>query len=218
MLDNVNAAIFDLDGTLVDSMDLWKNIDIKYLKKFGLSVPEGLNTAIQHLSFQEVALYFKKTFNISDSVEEIQKEWHAMAYDEYKNNIKLKNGVKEFLSFLKSKNIKMCIATSNTPKLVEAVLQNNNIYDYFESITTTSEVERDKSFPDIYLLAASRLNVSHKHCIVFEDILPAVLSAKSAEMKVIAVEDENAYQDKAELIKSSDIYIKDFNELITLFS
>ena len=100
--------------------------------------------------------------------------------------------------------------------LVETCLKSNNIFNLFDKITLTSEVSRDKSFPDVYLLAAEKLNVSPKDCIVFEDILPAIHGAKSAGMKVIAVNDEpyTPLGDKAKIIKEADIYINDYNTLL----
>lgn len=139
-----------------------------------------------------------------------------MSYNEYTNNIKLKPGAKEFLEYLSNKGVKIGLATSNSMILVETCLKSNNIFNLFDKITLTSEVSRDKSFPDVYLLAAEKLNVSPKDCIVFEDILPAIHGAKSAGMKVIAVNDEpyTPLGDKAKIIKEADIYINDYNTLL----
>ena len=139
-----------------------------------------------------------------------------MSYNEYTNNIKLKPGAKEFLEYLSNKGVKIGLATSNSMILVETCLKSNNIFNLFDKITLTSEVSRDKSFPDVYLLAAEKLNVSPKDCIVFEDILPAIYGAKSAGMKVIAVNDEpyTPLGDKAKIIKEADIYINDYNTLL----
>ena len=90
MLIDIKAAIFDLDGTLVDSMWVWTQIDIDYLKKKGYSMPENLKDEITHLSFSQTADYFKKRFNLDDSIEEIMNDWHNMAYNHYSNNVKLK--------------------------------------------------------------------------------------------------------------------------------
>ena len=106
MLKNIQAAIFDMDGTLIDSMWVWDSIDNVYLEKRGFSVPPDLRYDIIHLSFQETALYFKNKFNLIDSIEEIQDEWNNLAYFEYANNVKLKPYAKEYLLQLKNKGIK----------------------------------------------------------------------------------------------------------------
>ncbi len=214
MLDNIKCAIFDLDGTLIDSMWVWRQIDIDYLKEKGCSMPSDLLDDIVHLSFSQTALYFKERFHISDSVEDIMNDWHNMALYHYSNTIKLKSGVKEFLNLLKNKGIKIALATSNSVPLLEACLKNTGIYNYFDSFTTTDEVQNGKNCPDVYLLAANKVNVSPENCIVFEDILPAVKGAKSANMKVIAVKDDESLDSKETLIKYADRYIDSFYELL----
>ncbi|BCZ49163.1 haloacid dehalogenase [Clostridium gelidum] len=214
MLNNIKAAIFDLDGTLVDSMWVWSQIDVDYLKKKGYSMPKNLRGEIVHLSFSQTAVYFKEKFNLDDSIEKISKDWHDMAFDHYSNNVKLKLGVKDFLNNLKSSKIKIGLATSNSIPLLEACLKNNGIYEYFDSITTTDEVSNGKDCPDVYLLAANKLGINPKHCLVFEDILPAVQGAKAANMKVIAVKDDECLDSKEDLLKYADKYIHSFEELL----
>ena len=214
MLENIKGAIFDLDGTLVDSMWVWSKIDIDYLKSKGHALPENLNSEICHLSFTQTANYFKERFSLSDSIDTILKDWNNMAYNHYSENVKLKDGVKEFLDKLKQNNIKIALATSNSVPLLEACLKNNGIYDYFNSITTTDEVSNGKNCPDVYLLAAKKLNVNPKNCIVFEDILPAIKGAKAADMTVIAVSDKHSLNDLDEIINHSDKYINSYFELI----
>ncbi len=175
MLSNIKGVIFDLDGTLVDSMGVWAKIDSDYLTDLGLEVPKNLKEEITHLGFKEVAKYFKKRFNIASSEEEIMKTWHDMAYVEYKNNIKLKSGAREFLEQLKESNIKIGLATSNSYPLLEVCLKSNDIFHLFDSITITGEVPRGKDFPDVYLLVAERLGLEPNECAVFEDILPKQL-------------------------------------------
>ena len=214
MLNDIKAAIFDLDGTLVDSMWVWAQIDIDYLKQKGYSMPENLRSEIVHLSFSQTAIYFKEKFNLDDSIEKILKDWHDMAFNHYSNNVKLKLGVKDFLNSLKSLKIKIALATSNSIPLLEACLKNNGIYDYFDSITTTDEVSNGKDCPDVYLLAADKLGINPKDCLVFEDILPAIQGAKAANMKVIAVKDDECLDSKEALLKYADKYIHSFEELL----
>jgi len=214
MLTHIKAAIFDLDGTLVDSMWVWSQIDVEYLKMKGYSMPENLRNEISHLSFSQTAIYFKKQFNLDDSIEKILEDWNNMAFNHYSTNVKLKLGVKDFLNYLKSFKIKIALATSNSVTLLEACLKNNGIYEYFDSITTTDEVSNGKDCPDVYLLAANKLGISPTDCLVFEDILPAVQGAKAANMTVIAVKDDDCLNSKEDLLKYADKYIHSFLELL----
>jgi len=214
MLNNIKAAIFDLDGTLVDSMWVWSKIDVDYLETKGYFMPENLRNDISHLSFSQTAVYFKTKFNLEDSIEKILEDWHNMAYNHYSTNVKLKSGVKDFLNHLQSLKIKIALATSNSIPLLEACLKNNGIYEYFDSITTTDEVSNGKDCPDVYLLAANKLGINPKDCLVFEDILPAIQGAKAANMKVIAVKDDECLNSKEDLLEYADRYIHSFVDLL----
>ncbi|MBC2457588.1 HAD family hydrolase [Clostridium beijerinckii] len=214
MLSNIKGVIFDLDGTIVDSMWVWSQIDIDYLKKKGHAVPNDLKNDIEHLSFYQTAVYFKNRFKIEDSVDEILSDWHHAAFHHYANNVKLKSGVKTFLRYLKDNKIKIALATSNSISLLEACLKNNGVYDYFDSITITDEVAKGKDCPDIYLLAAKKLNIKPEYCLVFEDILPAMKSAKKANMRVIGIKDDLCLEPISEILKYCDKYIFSFTELL----
>lgn len=214
MFNNIKGVIFDLDGTLIDSMWVWDQIDMEYLNEKNLDVPENLTDEIGHLSFNQVAVYFKERFKLEDSLDEIKKRWNDMAYYHYSTDIKLKEGVVEFLQYLKKSNIKIGLATSNSHALLEIVLKNNNIYHYFDSITITDEVSVGKHEPDVYLLAAKKLEVSPNECLVFEDIVQAIKGAKKAGMKVVGVADNRSHNDKDEIISLTDKFITNFNEMI----
>ena len=207
---DIKGVIFDLDGTIIDSMWVWDKIDFDFLSKRNISVPNNLKSEIEHFGFNETAHYFKTTFELVESVDDIKKEWMDMAFKEYSEHIKLKPGIKTFLDMLKNTNIKIGLATSNCHHLLEPVLKNNNIYHYFDAITITDEVSRGKSFPDVYLLSCSKLGLAPNQCAVFEDILPAIKGAKSAGMKVIAIEDQYCDYSKDDLLKYADEYISDY--------
>lgn len=213
-MNNIKAAIFDLDGTLVDSMWVWEQIDIDYLSEHGHAVPKNLSDEITHLSFTQTAEYFKNRFLLEDTIENIITTWNTMAYYHYLNNVKLKPGVLEYLIHLKERGIKIALATSNSPTLLEATLKSNKIYHLFDCITTTDEVKRNKNYPDIYLLSAEKLNVAPKECIVFEDIIAAVNGAKLAKMKVVAVYDKYSEHQKDTLQSTADKYIYDYFDLL----
>ena len=213
-MKNIEAVIFDLDGTLIDSMGIWAKIDEEYLKKFNIDVPKNLHEDITHLTLTQTANYFKTRFNIEDDEETIIKTWNDMATYHYSNTIQLKDGVIEYLNYLKEKNIKISLATSNSVNLSEATLKKNKIYDYFETITVTEEVKKSKSNPDVYLLSANKMNVKPENCLVFEDAVQAVKGAKLAGMTVYAIYDEVSKDKKEELTKYADLYIENYRELI----
>lgn len=149
MLENKKSVIFDLDGTLVDSMWIWREIDIRFLGKYGLQVPEGLNDALEGYSFHETAVYFKEHFDLPLNTEEIMETWNQMAADIYIHEIPLKKGVREFITLLQEKNMKLGIATSNSRELTKACLESKGILNAFDYICTSDEVPRGKPEPDV---------------------------------------------------------------------
>lgn len=211
---DMKAAIFDMDGTIIDSMWVWKDIDIQYLKKRNIEVPLDLKECIEDKSFAQVAQYFKDRFGITDSIEKIQDEWNNMALHEYSNNVFMKKGVKEYINKLRSLGIKIGLATSNCQLLIDAALKNNEITNLFDSITLADEVTRGKNFPDIYLLAAKKLGVLPEECVVFEDILPAIKGAKAAGMRVVAVHDLDSECNRDEMTFLSDLYIYEYDTFL----
>lgn len=214
MLKGIKGAIFDLDGTLIDSMWVWEKIDHDFLKKRNLDFPDDLRGNIEHLSFREVAKYFKSRFSLNENIEDIMNEWNDMAYYEYSTNVMLKPYAKEFLLFLKSINVRTAIATSNSMLLMNAALENNGILHMFDAVTTLDEVGKVKNSPEIYLMSAKKLSIPPSECIVFEDILPAVKGAKAAGMRVIGVHDSYSEFQKEDILQVADRYISDFHECL----
>jgi HAD superfamily hydrolase (TIGR01509 family) len=213
MLRNIKAVLFDLDGTLIDSMWMWRNIDIEYLGKFGIEYPEDLQNSIEGMSFSETAAYFKERFSIPDPLEQMKEDWNRMAWEKYSNEVPLKEGVYDLLQYLRNNGIKTGIATSNSRELVDLVIGRLGVADYFDSIRTSCEVEKGKPWPDIYLLVAKDLGVDSEHCLVFEDVVAGVRSGRNAGMKVCAVYDEFSETDRVILKEEADYYIETFEEL-----
>ncbi len=208
------GAIFDLDGTLIDSMSVWEEIDREFLRNRNISIPYDYIEKINSMSFKEVAKYTIERFNLKESEEELIKEWNEMAIYEYSNKIKLKPNVKEYLEKLKKNNIKIGLATSSPKYLYEPVLKNNHIYEYFDALNSLEDVKRDKNYPDIYLLVAENLKLSPQECAGFEDILVGINTMKKADFKVIGVYDKYADSDIEEIKKISDKFIYNFKELV----
>ena len=205
--------LFDLDGTLVDSMWMWGAIDVEYLGKFGLTCPPDLQKAIEGMSFSETAAYFKKRFALEASLEEIKADWISMSIEKYRSQVPPKPGTEAFLSWAAKQNIKMAVCTSNGREMVDAVLSSLNLARYFDCIITGCEVAAGKPSPDIYLEAARRMKVSPEECAVFEDVPAGILAGKRAGMEVFAVEDEYSLGMEEEKRALSDFYIRDYREL-----
>lgn len=214
MLENIKAVIFDLDGTLVDSMWVWKGIDVEYLGRFGISLPHSLQSEIEGMCFTETAEYVKRKFGIPDSVEKMKQDWNEMAFQKYTQEVPLKKGVMEFLTFLKEKGIKMGIATSNSRELVEAIAARFSFSDFITCILTGCDVNKGKPAPDVYLTVAKRLGVAPEECLVFEDVVPGILAGKNAGMKVCAIEDKYSEDSRSEKMRLADYYIQNYDELL----
>ena len=218
MLKDIKAVIFDLDGTLVDSMWIWKQVDIDYLEKHGHPLPEDLQKDIEGMSFTETANYFKNRFNIKDSVEDIKAEWNAMALDLYTNKIQLKPYVWEMLEKFKAMGLPMGIGTSNSPELAGAVVKARGIDGFIEVVRTSCQVEKGKPAPDIFLKVAEDLNVAPEHCLVFEDTHAGVLAGKRAGMKVIAIYDDLSAEFRSEIEADADQYLESYLTLLDQLS
>lgn len=217
ILDNFDAIIFDLDGTLVDSMWLWKNIDIEYLSRFGIAYNEKLQSEIEGKSFTETAIYFKENFGITDTIEKIKNDWNEMAYLKYKEQVSLKTGALEFLKLLKEKGKKLGMATSNSTQLTEVCLNSLNISSLFDVVITGSDIKTGKPAPDIYLENAKRLKVLPERCLVFEDIPVGIMAGKNAGMKTCAVADEYSRDLTDEKLELSDYSIIDYKDFINKY-
>lgn len=216
LIEGKKAVIFDLDGSLVDSMWIWPAIDCEYLARFGFHVPvvskerDAIRRAIEGKSFHETAIYFKENFGLPDSIEKMKEDWNQMAWDKYENEVPLKDGVLEFLENCKKRGILLGIASSNSRELVENVLKAHGVREFFSVIATGSEITKGKPAPDIYLHVAERLGVDPSDCLVFEDIVPGIQAGKSAGMTVCAVADQDSECFLEEKKAAADAFIEDF--------
>lgn len=209
---NFQAAIFDLDGTLLNSMDVWEQIDIDFLKKRNLTAPENYVAEICARSFEEAAQYTIDLFGLNESIPAIVEEWNCMAISKYRNDVGLTPYALNYLLRLKAENIKLAIATGLPEELYLPCLQSNGIYDLFDVICSTEQVPYGKERPDVFLLAAKKLGISPQKCIVFEDVLPAVKSAKQAGMIVYGVYDKYSAHHQSEIMAIADGYLLDFRD------
>ncbi len=209
----MKAGIFDLDGTLIDSMWLWENLADNYLLSIGIEPPKDLGESLKELTLKEAAIYMKKRFKLKNTSYEINRDIEKLLADYYANRFQLKPYVLETLEEFKNKNIKMIIATATDEHLVSMVLDRHGIKDYFEFIQTSHKVGLSKGKPEFFQIAIDRLGLDPNDIWVFEDALYCILSAKKCGLNVVAVRDKSALSDLEEIKKVSDIYIDDFSQL-----
>lgn len=207
------AVIFDLDGTLIDSNSVWEKIDRIILNKWGIHCTDAFVHKLAALTYEEVAEEMRK-LGVVLTTDELIAECNELAIKEYRYNIFVKDGVKEYLEYLKKNGIKIALATASPKSLYEPVLRNNCVYNYFDVFCTTEDAGKSKDYPDIYLLAASEMGVSPEECIVFEDVLKGIVSAKNAGMYTIGVFDKYSNEDIITLRMTSDKFIMNFLEML----
>ena len=217
-MKNFKAAIFDADGTIIDSMYVWEKVDRDFLTGHGIPVTQEYSDAVKGMFFRTAAEYTKNTYSLSESVEEIMQTWLDMARHEYECNVKTKPCVKEYLAYLRENDFRIGLATSSDPYLLEPVLKNNGIHGYFDTVCYTSEVGKDKSFPDVYIRTAEKLEVEPEECMVFEDIPEGIEGAAKAGMYTIAVYDRASANNAGHLRKKAKKYILGFEEMLEAFN
>ncbi|MGX8796014.1 HAD family hydrolase [Fusibacter sp. JL298sf-3] len=210
----VDAIIFDLDGTLVDSMWIWKQIDIDFLEKRGLTLPSDLQKDIEGMSFTETAHYFINRFEMTEPIEAIQSEWLEMAETYYEKHIPLKEGAFQLLVEAAQNGVKLGVGTSNSRYLLEKVLNAHGILNHFHALRTSCEVVKGKPAPDVFLKVAEDLEVPPEKCLVFEDTHAGVLAGKRAGMQVIAVFDALSAPYQEAIIADADGFINSFSEVL----
>ncbi len=212
-MTNFKGAIFDLDGTVLSSMGLWRKVDELFFTSRSMPVPDGYIQAISPLGTQKAAIYTKETYGIEESIEEIINEWQTTAKKEYSENVKLKPHAKEYIHLLKKSGVKIAVATASDPEMFEECLKKNDIFDCFDFFITVNEVGKGKGEPDIYIKACERMGILPEECMVFEDILTAIMSAKKGGFYCVGMYDESSEKDTEEIKKIADKFIFDFEEM-----
>lgn len=208
------AVIFDLDGTILDSLNVWKEVDKQFFKLKGINMPVDYKKNIKSMSALEAATYTKNLFGLEETEEELIQLWTKLAYDYYKDKVTLKPGALEYIMYLKQNGVKMAVATACEQQLYEVCLKKHKIYDFFDVIVDTKMAGYGKQQPNVYNLCLEKLGLEPKDVIAFEDIIEAVKTLKKIGIKVYAVYEQNGFENLDELIKESDEYITDFREMI----
>lgn len=210
----IQGAIFDLDGTLTDSMQIWDTVLTDDLAARGLSWNAALLQEIATMGLLQSAQRVREIYRLPDSAEEITERWQSLVFDRYANDVPAKPGAVECLRALRKADIPCCLATSNFRASAEAALRHIGLADAFSRIFTADEVGGDKSRPDIYLTAANYLGAAPAQCLVAEDMPQAVCTAKRAGFVVCAVYDEISSRGAEHLLQTTaDFYVHDLTEL-----
>ena len=205
----IKGAIFDFDGTLVDSMFIWDTLGENYLKSFGIEPKEDLAETFKTFSIEQAAEYYRKYYGIELSVNEIVEGINTMVAEIYRTKVVLKPGISDLLKRLQNLGVKMCVATVTDRPIVEEVLKRLKIYEYFSEIFTCSEIGCNKETPEIYRQALKHLETKKNETIVFEDVLHALKTAKGDGFKVAAVYDSHEPRQE-EMKEISNYYITNF--------
>jgi HAD superfamily hydrolase (TIGR01509 family) len=213
-LDTLGAAIFDLDGTLVDSNEAWFNAEKAILKRSNVFISDDILAKMVLYTYEEIFPEMLK-FGLRYDFDTFVKTMDEIVLTEYENNITLKEDAEVFIKRLRGKGIKTAVATSSTRKLTEAVLAANDAIELFDLILTTEEIGKGKGEPDIYLRAASELDVIPDRCLVFEDRLLGIETARNIGMKTVCVYDRYSQLDFFKARNITDQYIYSFADMLS---
>lgn len=210
----MRGAIFDVDGTLLDSMSVWWDVLTEFFIARGKKLTDEEAIEYKDLTLEESIPIMADILNLDMSMEEILKELKGMAQKQYEYTLPLKENADKYLKRLHESGVKIAIATSGYEDLCKRAFTRLGVWKYIDACAFSSEVGVNKSNPDVYLLAAKRLNVPPQECVVFEDILTGICGAKKGGFKTCAVYDSSSASEAAELKKAADKYIYGWNELL----
>jgi HAD superfamily hydrolase (TIGR01509 family) len=206
--------LFDLDGTLVDSNGIWKDVDRTFLARRGLPYTRAYYQGVAHTAFPQAAAFTKEFCHLDESCEEIMAEWMELAKEAYAKTIPIKPGVRAYLKQCRSEGRRMAMVTSSVPEHCRAVLRQHDLEPFFEQIFFAQELKMDKREPEIFLYAAKTCGERPEDCTIFDDSLAACRAARKARMRVIGVKDSFFASDEKEMRGFCDVYIESFEELL----
>lgn len=213
-MEKISYAIFDADGTLMDSMHIWDTVDSAFLMMRGIKPGEegvlrkyGYFNGIEHLI---------ESYKLNMTFDEVRNDMMKILEYYYYNVATAKEGVREFLQKLRENGVRCVVATATDRYLMEPALQRNGLLEYFDAVFTTKEVGISKREPDIYNIARDFLNAD-ENTFIFEDAYYAIDTAKKAGYKVVAIEDYSAENEREQIKELSDYYVKDYSEIYKIF-
>ena len=209
------AVIFDLDGLLADSEPWWNQIDAKLLAEYGVTYRGEYHRNVLGVSYRLAIEFYKNAFHISAPVEELMRRRGEIATEFFANRVGLFPSAKATLERLREMKICLALATSSVSASARPFLERTGIRHFFDVIVTGDEIERGKPHPDIYVLAAEKLEMGSDSCLVIEDALAGIAAAKAANMRVAAIPDSR-FVDPREYTKEADYVLRDLSEIPAL--
>lgn len=208
------VALFDFDGTLVDSMPVWGEKMFRILKIQGITPPKNLLQTITPLGDGGTLDYYEKNFKLSLTREEMQREMDDFAQPKYSNEILEKNNVRKYLQALKDVGVRLYILTASPHKMFEPCLKRLGLLSMFEETWCCDDFKKVKSDPTIYLDVAKKVGVKPEEITFFDDNKIAIETAKNAGLKTIAVYDKSSELDKQFMVSVADFYANEYSELL----
>ena len=206
----LRAAIFDMDGTILDSMHIWEEVSVGFLRRRGIEPKPTFKEDVRMMTLEESARFAQDEYGITESVPEIIESIYDAVREFYRSDAQMKPGAREFLQKLADANIPMCLATATDRPFAEMALERLGIADLFCGVFTCTEIGAGKNRPDIFMAAAEKMGVRPENAMVFEDSYPALVTAKEAGFLLSGVSDRMSADRQMELMEISHLYIKDF--------
>lgn len=210
----IKGAIFDVDGTLLDTMPMWSTVGVGYLAERGIEAEPNLPEILFATTTEMASEYMKERYGLTETVEEIRDGMNAIAERAYANTAQFKAGAAEFLDLLKDEGIPMAIATSTDHHCIKAAMDRLGYSDYFVTMLSAADVGAPKSEPKIFREAIEALGSEPSETWVFEDGYYAMQTVKPLGMKILGIYDAQSHGDQEDIKDISDVYIKEFTELL----
>lgn len=213
----ISGAIFDLDGTLIDSMPIWDDIAYNFLVSQGVTPKPDLRERVATMYLNESARYLVDEYSLNCTPQDFKDYTERIIEDFYVRIVPPKRDAVEFLQKLKENNVKMCIATATERKLAVPSLERNGMLGFFDAVFSCAEIGISKQSPEIFDRALEFLGTPKDETFVFEDSYHAVATAAKAGYNVIAIADKSASKDEDKIKKLSVKFIENYVELEKCF-